>query len=376
MAEEVEHREEEQRFDPFADIDLSMFETSETNIDGQEQEEEQEEQEETHNPVGDTEAEEQNEEDEDNRKSPSSQDTKESSPFTPFAKLLVEEGATPNLNLEEFDGTPQGLIKAIQSEIDYNVNMYKDNLDPRVKWLQDNVDEGVALEDLLSIDKQRVTLNSIDEETLVGNEDLQKQIVREYLKETTSFNDATINKQIERLEATADLAEEAKSYFGELKQLNTVKEQQAVQQAQAQQQEFKKQQEKILSDFKDTLEKTEEIIPGIKLNRMIKDQIFKTLTTPVAQDPNTGAPLNAIAKARTEDPINFEKNLAYVWLATKGFKDFSTLGSSGKRTAMKDFEDALTKGDSNFSTSKQTFSDSNSIKELKESIEMFNRGQI
>jgi len=353
-----------------------MFETSETNIDGQEQEEEQEEQEETHNPVGDTEAEEQNEEDEDNRKSPSSQDTKESSPFTPFAKLLVEEGATPNLNLEEFDGTPQGLIKAIQSEIDYNVNMYKDNLDPRVKWLQDNVDEGVALEDLLSIDKQRVTLNSIDEETLVGNEDLQKQIVREYLKETTSFNDATINKQIERLEATADLAEEAKSYFGELKQLNTVKEQQAVQQAQAQQQEFKKQQEKILSDFKDTLEKTEEIIPGIKLNRMIKDQIFKTLTTPVAQDPNTGAPLNAIAKARAEDPINFEKNLAYVWLATKGFKDFSTLGSSGKRTAMKDFEDALTKGDSNFSTSKQTFSDSNSIKELKESIEMFNRGQI
>lgn len=375
MAEEVKGTQEEMSYDPFADIDLSMFES--VDVTNAQVSEDTEIEDKIKSPVEDTNAGVHTEEtEEDIQESPSSQETKDSSPFTPFAKLLVEEGATPNLNLEEFDGTPQGLIKAIQSEIDYNVNMYKESLDPRVKWLQDNVDEGVALEDLLAIDKQRVTLNSVNEETLSTDENLQKQIVREYLKETTKFNDAVINKQIERLEATGDLTEEAKGYFNELKQINLAKEQQAVQQAQLQQQEFKKQQEKVLSDFKETLEKTEEIIPGIKLNRIIKDQIFKTLTTPVAQDPNTGAPINAIAKSRAEDPINFEKNLAYVWLATKGFKDFSVLGSAGKKSAMSDFENALKKSDGTFNTSKQNFKDSDSIKELKASMELFNKGQF
>ena len=375
MAEEVKGTQEEMSYDPFADIDLSMFES--VDVTNAQVSEDTELEDKIKSPVEDTNAGDNTEEqEEDTQESPSSQETKDSSPFTPFAKLLVEEGATPNLNLEQFDGTPQGLIKAIQDEIEYNVSMYKESLDPRVKWLQDNVDEGVALEDLLAIDKQRVTLNSINEETLATDENLQKQIVREYLKETTKFNDVLINKQIERLEATGDLTDEAKGYFNELKQLNVVKEQQAIQQAKLQQQEFQKQQEKILSDFKETLEKTEEIIPGIKLNRIIKDQIFKTLTTPVAQDPNTGAPINAIAKSRAEDPINFEKNLAYVWLATKGFKDFSILGSAGKKSAMADFENALKKSDGTFNTSKQNIRESDSIKELKASMELFNRGQF
>lgn len=375
MAEEVKGTQEEMSYDPFADIDLSMFES--VDVTNAQVSEDTELEDKIKSPVEDTNAGDNTEEqEEDTQESPSSQETKDSSPFTPFAKLLVEEGATPNLNLEQFDGTPQGLIKAIQDEIEYNVSMYKESLDPRVKWLQDNVDEGVALEDLLAIDKQRVTLNSINEETLATDENLQKQIVREYLKETTKFNDALINKQIERLEATGDLTDEAKGYFNELKQLNVVKEQQVIQQARLQQQEFQKQQEKVLSDFKETLEKTEEIIPGIKLNRIIKDQIFKTLTTPVAQDPNTGAPINAIAKSRAEDPINFEKNLAYVWLATKGFKDFSILGSAGKKSAMADFENALKKSDGTFNTSKQNIRESDSIKELKASMELFNRGQF
>lgn len=374
MAEEV-REQEEMNYDPFANIDLSMFETDA--IVNEEEVVNEELEKETDTPVEDTEAGDNTEEqEEDNGEKPSSQETKDSSPFTPFAKLLVEEGATPNLNLEEFDGTPQGLIKAIQQEIEYNTNMYKESLDPRVKWLQDNIDEGVAFEDLLAIDKQRMSLNFITEDTLSTDENVQKQIVKEYLKETTKFSDSLIDKQIERLEITGELTDEAKSYFEELKQINAAKEQQAVEQAKVRQQEFRQQQEKILNDFKETLEKTEEIIPGIKLNRNIKDQIFKTLTTPVTQDPNTGAPLNAIAKARLEDPINFEKNLAYVWLATKGFKDFSTLNSAGKKTAMKEFESALNKGDNKFSTSKQNFSEPDSIKELKASMERFSNMNI
>lgn len=378
MADEVVKEQEEVQYDPFAGVDLSIFESPEI-AEATEVKEDTEIEEKIETPVDDTDAgviEKQEEQEEDTGDSPSSQETKDSSPFTPFAKLLVEEGATPNLNLEEFDGTPEGLVKAVQNEIEYNINMYKEGLNPKVKWLQENLEEGVALEQLLSIDKQRVALDAINEETLNSDESLQKQIVREYLKESTKFSDALIDKQIERLEATNDLAEEAKTSFTELKTLNAAKEQEAKATAQQQREAYQKQQQEILDNFKSSLDKTEEIIPGLKLNQSVRDQIFKTLTTPVTKDPTTGAPMNAIAKARLEDPINFEKNLAYVWLVTKGFKDFSTLSSSGKKTAMKELEDALNKG--NYTSSKQTVKspDSSYVKELKESIEMFSKGQF
>lgn len=264
-----------------------------------------------------------------------------SSLFTPIAKLLQEEGIAPNIKLEEFDGTPEGILKAIQNEISIGIEAYKEtNLDPRVKWLQDNLEQGVPLEDLLAIDKQSVQLEKITEEVLSNDAEVQKNIVKQYYKETTRFSDDFINKAISRLEATDDLLEESKTMLGGLKEINAQKQLQMAEQAKEQAKQARLQQEETLKTFKSTLDKTDEIVTGVKLNTLMREKIYKTMTTPVDIDQTTGMPLNKIAKARSEDPIGFEIKLAYLYEATNGFKDWSVFGSAGKKKAFEEFENA------------------------------------
>lgn len=309
-------------------------------------------------------------EEEQEKEDPSSNKTEKSSPFTPFAKLAVEEGVLRNFDLNEWDGSPEGLVAGMNKEISFGINSYKESLNPRAKWLLDNMDEGVPLEALLQVDKQRVTLDNIKEDTLVEDEGLQKEILSQYYKETTKFTDEAIKKYIDRLETTGDLAEEAKSSFAELKQINVQKEQELQQQA-AQQRELQiRQQQEALENFKNTLIKKEEIVPGVKLTDIMKETIEKTLTTPVDIDPNTGTPINEIAKARMEDPINFEINLAYVYKATKGFKDWSVFSSAGKKSAFKDFEDAVKNMDSSSGT-KQRINKPDTDPDLRQQMEYF-----
>lgn len=277
---------------------------------------------------------------------PSSQDVKDTSLFTPYAKLLVEEGVTPNLDLTKYDGTVEGLLKAVNDEIDYGINKYKENnLHPRLKWLQDNLDEGVPIQQLLAIDEERVTLNNITPEVLESDESLQKNILKQYFKETTKFDDGTIDKQIERIEATGDLGEESKKFFDELKKLNAEKERLALVETQKQRELLIKQEQELLTTFKNTLDKTEEVVSGIKVTPIMKDKIYKTLTTIVDYEQGTNVPLNRIAKARVEDPIGFEIKLGYIFEATNGFKDWSVFQGAGKKAAIKDFEESVRKLD-------------------------------
>ena len=195
--------------------------------------------------------------------------------------------------------------------------------------------------------------------------------MKQYYKETTKFNDITINKAIERLEATGELGDESKVFFDELKQINSVKEQQLVEQAKYERAEQAKQQQAVLDNFKKTLDAKKEVVTGITLTPIMKDAIYKTLTTPVEIDQQTGQPLNDIAKARMTDPVNFEINLAYIFKATKGFTDWSVFSGAGKKVAIREFEDSVRKMDFTQTTQKTNKPDVN--KDLLEQMEMFGR---
>lgn len=371
MAEE--EKQEEMGFDPFGSINLQDLQAMGDIIPDVLEEEEQEE---IKQQLGQEEEQEEEEIIEDTG-APSSKDTENSSLYIPFAKLLIEEGTTPNLNLEEFDGTPEGLLKAVQHEIEFGINSYKEtNLDPRVKWLQDNLEQNVPLEELLKMDARKVSLSQITEESLKDNAEAQKSVIKQYYQASTSFSDELINKTIERLEAVGELEEEATRSFGDLKVLTDQQEialqQQAAQNKVLQQQ----QQEKALTDFKGTLAKTEEIISGIKLNDIMRDKIFKNVTTPVDIDKETGMPINKIAKARSEDPLGFEIKLNYLFELTNGFKDWAPLGASGKKTAISELEAAARKLDARGGSSqklRKPATDENLADEMAQAAEYYKR---
>lgn len=267
-------------------------------------------------------------------------DTDDSSPsLAPYARLLVDEGVLPNLNLEEFDGTAEGLIEAARNEVNSGVQAYKQSLPEEVQRFIEGYESGVDLDQLVNFTKERTKYNEITEDTLSQNEDLQKQLVRDYYKRTSKFSDERIEKTIERVADLGELEDEAKASLNELVELQSQEEEQAKLQAREQQEAIIRQQQEQMEEFNKTLENTTEVIPGIRVNNNLKETIRKNITTPVAYDQN-GNPVNKIGKYRAENPIDFEIKLNYLFEATKGFTDFNVFSKRGKSQAIKELEEA------------------------------------
>lgn len=307
--------------------------------------------EEPENPEVDTQVENESEQHQDNNKESTLPDPEESSdveetndeniesPLLPYAKLLVAEGVLRESDIEGFDGSADGLIDAEKKKFSAWQEEYKNSLDPRVKWLAENIEAGVPLEDLLEIDKKNITYDSITPEIVGSDIELQKDLVRAYYKATTKFNDARIEKEINRLDDLSELGPEAASALEELKILNAERETALKQQAEQQRIQSIENQKKTLETFKKNLEDKKEIIAGIEFNKVMKDRVYNTLTSVVGYDSN-GQPINKIAQARAENPLEFETTLAYVYELTNGFKDFTAIASKGKKQAIDEFEKA------------------------------------
>ena len=93
-----------------------------------------------------------------------------------------------------------------------------------------------------------------------------------------------------------------------------------------------------LEKFKKFVYDSKEIIPGVKINNKIAEAVIKQALEPVEKLPN-GTQVNAVYKARNEDPIGFEAKLNYLFYVTKGFSDFSKIATSQKSRATKELDD-------------------------------------
>lgn len=263
----------------------------------------------------------------------------QTSPFTPYAKFLIEEGILSNLNLDEFDGTAEALKKAQANEINNGIEAYKNSLPREVKFLVDNYEAGVPFDKILEISSRQIEYQSIEESSITDNEDLQKNLVKDYLKRTTRFSDEKIEKHINQLADLSELEDEARDALSNLVDFEKQELEAAKEKAIADQNAAIEMQKKEIERLDKYLDETEEIIPNIKIPKVIKDKIKANLTTPVAQD-EYGNQFNKVGLYRANNPMQFEVVLNYLFEVTNEFKDWSALGKAGKRSALKELEDA------------------------------------
>lgn len=269
-----------------------------------------------------------------------------SSPLIPYAKYLKEEGILPNFDVETFDGSIDGLRDGMMKEIMGGVDLYKESLPDPIKRLINNYEQGVALKDLLEIDEKTTRYSSYTAEVL-ENEDAQKQLVRDYLLQTTRFSAEKIEKEINRLSDLQELEEEAKAILPELIAMQAEEEKALVEQAAASQREAEQARLQELETLRSTLESTDELIPGTKVSSVLRQKIYKNLTTPVAYSQD-GVPLNKLGYYRSQNPVQTEILLNYIFEATNEFKDWSIFGKAAKRSVITDIENAARNMDTNF----------------------------
>lgn len=278
------------------------------------------------------------------KNSPPKSKSKTSSPLTPYAQLLVDEGVLPNLDVKNFDGTADSLKEAMVNEIIGAVDSYKDSLPERIKNLINNYEEGIPLEKLIQMDKLETDISNVSVEKLEEDTSLQKKIVSDYLKRTTKFSDTKINRMVDGYEDSGDLEEEAKTSLSELKDLVAAEKANELKSIAERRKADEENRKKELVALQDKIKTSTEIIPGIKINDKVRNNVFASMTTPVGYDQN-GRPVNKIVAARMENPVEFELKLHYLFEITKGFSDFTKLAEKGKRDATKAFEEAVSEMD-------------------------------
>lgn len=259
------------------------------------------------------------------------------------ATYFKEEGVLASLDLETFDGTPEGLIKAMQAEMGEGIEEYKNTRHPLLKRLMEADEAGIPIEQLLDIKAEEVKYNSIEEEKLADNVGLQKELYKAYLKEFTKFSDAKIAKEVEKAVEDLTLEETVKDEaLPKLKERQAEKEQELTRITKAQQENARKENEKLLNDYKVLVDKTEEVFPGIKVSKAEKAEIFKMSTTPIAND-GYGNPVLYAEAVYKKDPLKYNLVLNYLLHKTKGFEDLSTIMTVAKSTAAKELEKNILK---------------------------------
>ena len=262
----------------------------------------------------------------------------ESSPITPFATLLHEKGFLPHAKLEDIKSV-EDLAAAFQAEKSAYQQDIINSFPEELIAMAEAVSKGVPFEPLRDAKTAELKYGSIKEETLSEDVDMQKRLVNEFLTEK-GYKPEKIAKYIEKFEDMGDLAEEAKDALVELKETSSKKE--AIIQAQyaEQQKQMEESNKQLITNIEKQVIDTVEIIPGRKITEDMKKKTLSTMLNIVGNDQN-GNPMNGIMKARSEDPVKFDMNIAYMIELTKNFTDFSQINATAKTNAAKAFEKAL-----------------------------------
>jgi hypothetical protein len=242
--------------------------------------------------------------------------------FKALAGYLKEKEIFSNVDLENFSGTEEEFIEAVQQEFfEGPLESYKQSLHPTLRYLMDNWEEGVPLDELINITSNEIRYNSIDESKVDDDVNLQKAILTAYLRETApKWSEERINREVNKKVELGEV-DDVKEALSELKVLEQQKAQELVELTKNQKAQAEKEAKENYESFRKMTFETKEIIPGVALSQKEQEKIFKAATTPIGYMGNR--PVSKL-EGLLSDPKNVIK-INWLLEETKDLTDFSTL---------------------------------------------------
>jgi len=319
----------------FDNLDMSAFIPLESEVEETEIQEEEEEIAPPTPPVAEeTIPEEVGTEEDDDDEAPSEEEQSQPSLYSSLAKVLQEEGVLPSLESGKEIKSVEDLVDAFRNEI--KSNEFADLTEEQKTYLQ-AIRTGVPADHFVQQQSLISNLKTIQDDEISSNEELRKNIIYQdfLLKGYSPEKAEKFTQRSIDIGEDVDDAKEALQSLIQIQEGELQKQMQLAEQAKAQKAEEDKKQ---LLSFKKYLEDAKEFIPGVKMTQKVAEKVFEQATKPIAKAPN-GIPLNAVQKARMENPLEFEAKLNYLFYLTKGFSDFTKIAVSQKTNAVKELDD-------------------------------------
>lgn len=255
--------------------------------------------------------------------------------YSSFAKYLAEEGVLASLDLEKDKVETADDLKRIIAE-QIKQSEFSD-LTPEQKQYLEAIRTGLPAEQVAQQQSVLQQLKSVTPDLLEENQELRKQLISADFQ-SKGMSPEKAEKLAQRSIDIGEDLEDAKEALQSLTAAEEAKLQAEIEQKKIEQAEAIKKQEADLNKFKQLLYDTKEIIPGVQINTKVADAVIKQALEPVAKTQE-GIPVNAVYKAKMEDPIGFEAKLNYLFFITKGFSDFSKIATSQKSKASRELDD-------------------------------------
>jgi len=255
-----------------------------------------------------------------NSSSPKPNDTEQL--YSNLATQFKTSGVLPGLEDTSEIKTLDDLNSAIQKEVDSRLT---DTQRTIKEASEAGLDASAVSKQLNVVSK----LKSVSEEYISSDANLEFRkgvIAQDFLSRGYNKERAEIMAQ-RSIDAGSDV-EDAKLALTSIIGIEEKKIADAIQSA-------KDDENDSINDIKSHLEKTEEVVPGIKLTQEQKDELYKQMTT------DLGNKENAFIKSQKEDPIGSRIKLEAIFFITKGLTDFSVFGNAKETDISKNIESLL-----------------------------------
>ena len=190
-----------------------------------------------------------------------------------MAKMLVTKGYMEDFEDDDFedseDWVEERLTKALEAKAD-------SVLDPRIKEINDIFKKGGNLDQLVQIQSNRLTLESITDEQIAEDEELSENLIMHRLR--LEGYDEDESKDMLQTYKDADLV--TKEAIRSKKKLKAAEDQRfAAESARVQQEEQRQKEDETrrLSTLKSTIENAQAFIPGVNLSKQDKAKLFEAV---------------------------------------------------------------------------------------------------
>jgi hypothetical protein len=237
--------------------------------------------------------------------------------------LTVEDVA----KLDELPGNFDSIKKLMEEEVN---NKFKTKEENWKKSLPSAKKRFLEIEDAFDETDQAIVMaqrleffENLDQETVVSNVDLQKQIYYEQLK-AKNFSDADAIEAIEDAIAINKLEEKALKAIPELKKDSEAFVAKARESKELKTKEEQEAQTKAFEKLVQNIEARESFVEGLNLNKVAKDKLKSNILNPVHKDAS-GKEYNSLMYKQHRNPVEFEMLINYY--DTLGLFDLDKEGS-------------------------------------------------
>jgi hypothetical protein len=217
--------------------------------------------------------------------------------------------------LEELlkDASADTIKKLIQHTANTAFNNHRENwansFDGAKRRFLELEDKFTDTDEAIRMAQQLDFLDNVTDDQIEGNTDLQKQLYYNYLM-SKNFSQQEAVEMIEEADGIDKLLEKARSSLPALKQQAVSVVQNAEQQRETMIKQNQATQAQNYQNLMNTVDTTEEFVPGMKLNKVTREKIKKNMTTPIHQDEQ-GRQFTSLMYKQLRNPLEFQALMSY-----------------------------------------------------------------